>query len=242
LNAREPIFNVPTVVLALIGIFIAVHVLLHALPQAQGEWLLAALAFIPARLAGAWDVLPGGKPAVLGQFITHVFVHADLTHLVINSAWFLAFASPVVRRTGSWRFLAFFLLSGIGGALLFLAVNRAVFALLIGASGAISGLMGAALRFLFNPHQKRFALALGDASYAPLIPLRGILRDRRLVAAIVIWTAMNVILAWGLASLVSAGGIAWEAHLGGFYAGIACYGLFDRPPGHREEADAASAR
>jgi membrane associated rhomboid family serine protease len=242
LTAREPIFNVPTVIVALIGIFVAVHLLLNALPQAQAEWLLAALAFIPARLAGAWDVLPGGNPAAVTQFVTHVFVHADLTHLLVNSAWFLAFASPVVRRTGSLRFVTFFLVSGIGGALLFLAINHTVFALLIGASGAISGLMGAALRFLFNPHQRGFALAVGDASYAPLIPLSGVLRDRRLIAAIVIWTAMNVVLAWGLASLVSAGGIAWEAHLGGFYTGLACYGFFDHPRRREDEGDAAGAR
>ena len=69
-------------------------------------------------------------------------------HLLINSAWFLAFATPVARRIGPVRFLAFFLLCGVGGALLYLPFNSAP---MVGASGAISGLMGAAMRFLFFP-------------------------------------------------------------------------------------------
>ena len=48
--------------------------------------------------------------------------------------------------------------------------------------------------------------------------------------AIAGWTVLNVVLAWGAAGLTEAAGIAWEAHLGGFYAGLLLYGFFDRPP------------
>ena len=55
------------------------------------------------------------------------------------------------------------------------------------------------------------------------------------------WTVLNVLLAWGASGLTEAAGIAWEAHLGGFYAGLLLYGFFDRPPPPVEEDDAALA-
>ena len=150
MDQRQPIFNVPGVVLGLLVSFAAVHLLRWALPAEDGAWLTAALAFIPARETGLADDLPGGRIAAVTSFITHQFVHGDLAHLGINSAWLLAFGTPVARRTDAARFVVFFLLAGTAGALLYLAVNGAVVILVVGASGAISGLMGAAFRFLFR--------------------------------------------------------------------------------------------
>ena len=62
------------------------------------------------------------------------------------------------------------------------------------------------------------------------MPLAETLRDRRILMAVAGWTLLNVLLAWGAAGLTEAAGIAWEAHLGGFYAGLLLYGFFDRPP------------
>ena len=155
-------------------------------------------------------------------------MHGDLAHLLINSAWLLAFGTPVARRTGPVRFLVFFLLTGTAGALLYLAVNGSALILVVGASGAISGLMGAAFRFLFA------SMAGGPAGMArvssiPLMPLAETLQDRRILMAVAGWTVLNVVLALGAAGLTEAAGIAWEAHLGGFYAGLLLYGFFDRP-------------
>ncbi len=108
----------------MLGIFVAVHVLRYLLPDEQSAWLTAALAFVPARLTGMARDLPGGDVATYTQFVTHLFVHGDLTHLLINSAWLLAFGSPVARRTGTVRFLCFFLLCGIAGALFYAAVEQ----------------------------------------------------------------------------------------------------------------------
>lgn len=71
------------------------------------------------------------------------------------------------------------------------------------------------------------------------MPLRETLQDRRMLLAIAGWTVLNVLLAWGAAGLTEAAGIAWEAHLGGFYAGLLLYGFFDRPP--LREVNAATA-
>lgn len=231
MSHREPIFNVPGVVLGLLALFLAVHLVRWALPVEDYAWSTTVLAFIPARLTWEGADLPGGRIAAFTSFLTHVFLHGDVAHLLINSAWLLAFGSPVARRTGTWRFLAFFLLCGTAGALFYLAVNGAVLMLLVGASGAISGLMGAAFRFLFRGLEQGGPLDLaGGAREAPLMSLGETLRDRRILVAIGGWTLLNVLLALWPTGLTETAGIAWEAHLGGFYAGLLLYGLFDRPP------------
>jgi membrane associated rhomboid family serine protease len=232
LSHREPIFNVPGVVLMLLSLFLAVHVARWVLPAEQDAWWTTALAFIPARCCGFAADLPGGQTAAYTSYITHLFVHGDLTHLLINSAWLLAFGTPVARRTNRASFFAFFAFTGIAGALLYLIVNGGVLTLMVGASGAISGLMGASFRFVFRGFEERGAWAFADgASHIPLVSLPDTLHDRRIVMAVAAWTLLNIVLAMGpLSGLTESAGIAWEAHLGGFFSGLLSFGLFDRAP------------
>ena len=190
MSEREPIFNVPGVVVALLGSFrCGASVRSTCLPEEQAAWLTAALAFIPARLTGLAQELPGGDVAGVTQFVTHLFVHGDLTHLLINSAWLLAFGSSVARRTGGAGFSLFFILCGIAGALVYLAFSRAALSLMVGASGAISGLMGAAFRFLFQALRDGDAEGLaGTTRQPPLMSLGATLRDRRILLAVAGWT------------------------------------------------------
>jgi membrane associated rhomboid family serine protease len=203
-SQREPIFNVPGVVLGLLVAFFAVYLLRSVLPTEQNAWLTDVLAFIPARMDGLVADLPGGRIAAVTSFVTYQFVHGDLTHLLINSAWLLAFGTPVARRTDPVRFLAFFLMTGIAGAVAFLAVKGSI-----------------PIRLMSLPET---------------------LSDRRILMAIVGWSLLNVLFAlWGGPMLTDADGIAWEAHLGGFYAGLLLYGFFDRPPPPTEDDDVALA-
>ena len=235
---QQPIFNAPRVVVWLLATFFLVHLLLWGvLPANETERLVLVLAFIPARLTGA-DGLPGGQVAILTSFVTHQFVHGNLPHLIVNSAWCLAFGSPIARRTDVGRFLVFFVVCGIAGALVYLAINPDARVLMVGASGAISGLMGAAVRFVFRSMQGR-AFGPLDVGRVPLMSMSETVRDRRILAVIVGWTVLNVLLAEGAPGLTEAAGIAWEAHLGGFYAGLLLYGFFDRP--ELLAGDAASA-
>jgi membrane associated rhomboid family serine protease len=241
LSHRQPIFNVPGVVVGLLASFALVHLVLWGLlPADDSDWLVVALAFIPARVAGVTADVPGGSVAIFTAFVTHQFVHGNLPHLIINSAWLLAFGSPIARRTDALRFLAFFLLCGVAGALAYLAFNGTARILVVGASGAISGLMGAAIRFVFAS-MREGGVGLANVSRARLMSLGATLRDRRLLMVIGGWTVLNVLLAQGAAGLTEAAGIAWEAHLGGFYAGLLLYGPFDRPraPPHDDSAPAA---
>ncbi len=229
MSEREPIFNVPRVVVLLLAAFAAVHLVRYLLSEEQAAWLTAALAFIPARLTGMASELPGGDVAGVSQFVTHLFVHGDLTHLAINSAWLLAFGSSVARRTGAARFLAFFVLCGIAGALAYVALSGNALSMMVGASGAISGLMGAAFRFLFQALRDGDTEGLaGETRHAPLMSLGATLTDRRVMLAVAGWTLLNLLLAWGASGLMDGANIAWEAHLGGFYMGLLTFGFFDR--------------
>jgi membrane associated rhomboid family serine protease len=237
---REPIFNVPRVVVVLLGAFAVVHLVRYLLPEEQTAWLTVALAFIPARLTGLASELPGGDIAGVTQFVTHLFVHGDLTHLVINSAWLLAFGSSVARRTGAARFLVFFILCGIAGALVYVAFSRNALSMMVGASGAISGLMGAAFRFLFQALRDGDTEGLaGERRHSPLMSLGATLTDRRVMLAVAGWTLINLLMAWGASGLLDGANIAWEAHLGGFYMGLLTFGFFDRS--HSIDHDAALA-
>jgi membrane associated rhomboid family serine protease len=232
LDERQPIFNVPGIVLVLLGVFLGVHLLLWGLlPESESERLLVALAFIPARFGADTANLPGGNVATFSSLVTHQFIHGNLTHLLVNSAWFLAFGSPIARRTGALSFLAFFLVCGVAGALLYLAVNGTAGILVVGASGSISGLMGGAFRFIFRSMQEAGAKGLANSERTVLMSLSETLRDRRILTLIIAWTVLNVVFAEGAPGVIgSAAEIAWEAHLGGFYAGLLLYGFFDRPP------------
>lgn len=236
-QARQPIINAPGIVIGLLGLLAAVHGGRQLLGPELDDQVIVALALIPARsqLLGLQPMgagLPGGEIAVWTQFVTHMLLHADLAHLLINGAWLLVFGSIVARRLGTLRFLAFFVATGIAAGLAFYLVHRSELQPMVGASGAVSGLMAGALILMFSASD---AGAGGLVSrYARLVPrlsLRRLLVDRRMIAATLALVGLNLLLATSFgAFLTGGGGIAWEAHLGGYFAGLLGFGLIDAGP------------
>src|SRR5258708_11684855 len=117
---RERMLNVPAAVVALLAVFALVQALLmFVLTAEQTTELLLLFAFIPARDYAsvlpdvAW---PGGWAADIWTFVTYALLHADLSHLIFNAVWLLAFGSPVAHRFGARRFLAFMAVSAAAGA------------------------------------------------------------------------------------------------------------------------------
>lgn len=228
LKSSEPIFNVPAMLLVLIGAFIAVHVTRLMLSPQDGEMFLLALAFIPARNSGYASEIPGGQIAELTSFVSHIFVHADWFHLAINSAWLLAFGSVLCRRMGAFRFLAFALCGGVAGALLFLVAHPGLAAPVIGASGAVAATMGGVMCFLFSALDARQGYLLRDnPSAIPRMPLGQLLTDKRVVISSAMFVAINLLALIGFGQFGEAGSIAWEAHLGGYFFGLFAFALFD---------------
>ena len=240
---REPILNVPGAVVALLLLLGAVHaVRALVLPVYDDLLLLLTFAFIPARYEPSMLLgggLPGGFGAQVWTFFTYALLHADLMHLGFNALWLLAFGSPVARRFGAARFLAFMLVTVAAGALVHLAVHPAERVVMIGASAGVSGMMGAAARFAFQPGG---ALDFwggrdGDRDRIPAAPLGAALRNPRVLAFVAVWFAVNLI--FGVGSFAIAGydqNIAWEAHVGGFFAGLLLFSLFDPVPPQRSES------
>ena len=88
---------------------------------------------------------PAVGPELVVPLFTYMLLHADYAHVGINSLWLLVFGPAAARWLGTWRFLLFFVFCGIVAALLHLAVYWGSPVAVIGASGAISGLMAAAM-------------------------------------------------------------------------------------------------
>ncbi|MEA2952276.1 MAG: hypothetical protein QOJ96_1796 [Alphaproteobacteria bacterium] len=233
-QSTEPIFNVPAVVLATLAIFVIVHVTrVYVLsPEADLEFLLL-FSFIPARydvallLGGA---VPGGFGAQIWTFVTYAFIHADIAHIGMNAIWFLPFGSAVARRFGALRFLAFFAATAACGAATHLAFHTGEMVPVIGASAAVSAMMAASMRFAFQPGGPLASWRHRDneAYQIPAAPLRTVLRDRRILAFLIVWFGLNLLFGLGSLPIIGAGQtVAWEAHMGGFFAGLILFSAFD---------------
>jgi membrane associated rhomboid family serine protease len=229
MGASEPVLNVPPAVVAASGLMVAVQALRGLLPDEIDIGVLLALAFIPARYSGAALELPGGYVTAVTSFVTYMVVHGGWMHLLVNVLWMLAFGSAVARRIGTRGFYEFSILCGIAGALTHLVFHWGEMAPVVGASAAISGQMAGALRFIFFARREP-GERTPDFIGAPLASLGATFRDRRIIGFLAFWVGLNAY--FGLTSVSFAGadgGIAWEAHIGGFLCGLLIFGLFDHP-------------
>ncbi len=244
---RERIFNLPGVVVALLAILVVVQLVGDLFPETIGSWMLVWFSFIPARLSflaapdqvlRALADVDADDLAVLlntAKFswwtpLSYAFLHANWTHLAINGVMLAAFGAPVAQRLGSTRFLLFFATTAIAGALAHLAAHPFDIEPVVGASAAISGAMAAIARFAFAPGEALGKRAMGrdDAheTRGPQ-PLSRLFVDRRATAFLLSWFGANLL--FGLIPGASgvAGVVAWEAHIGGFLAGVLLFGWFD---------------
>lgn len=173
---------------------------------AQQEQLLEFIfqfGFIPAALVG------DPSPAQGLTVITSMFLHGSLLHLAFNM-WFLwLFGNIVEDRIGSVRYLLLYLLAGIGAALAQFIVAPFSTIPMVGASGAIAGVLGAYL--LFFPRAIIFTFV--PIWFAPIIPVPAFI-------FLIAWFGLQI---WqGIGAMMNAegtGGVAWWAHFGGFVAG-----------------------
>jgi len=233
---RERMLNVPAAIVVLLAVLGLVQLLLmFALTAEQTTEFLLLFAFIPARydFSVLSDVAwPGGWAADIWTFVTYALIHADLSHLIFNAVWLLAFGSPVARRFGSLRFTAFMALTAAAGAAMHLVTHFGELLPMVGASAAISGSMAAAARFAF---QRGGPLEMwrdrAEACRVPAAPLSVSLRDPRVIAFLLVWFGVNIL--FGVFSMGMPGveqAIAWQAHIGGFLAGLLAFAAFDPVP------------
>lgn len=159
------------------------------------EWRQTVWAY-----AGFWTGLLGNwRPnypfQALLMFPSYGFIHASLSHFLLNMVTLFSVAPPIVERIGQARFLLLYVVSLIGGAVGF-ALLSSVIAPMVGASGALFGLIGAAIAWEHDD------LRAEGASLAPV------------ARAILLLAGLNLLLWWAMN-----GHLAWQTHLGGFVAG-----------------------
>ena len=219
-SRREPFLQAPWPVLFLIGLLATCYAAFVLAPAGLQGQILYRFAFIPADYAAT--VSPGaGQPAgLLGRalpFISYIFLHGGLSHLVINCIWLLPFGSVVARRYHAGLFFLFFLVCGAAGAAVHLAFNWGSPLAVIGASGAISGLMGAAFRMMVPPSVPQTG---GATALNPLF-------SRQILVWSAVWVGINILAGvTGLGTGTQVRLIAWQAHLGGYFAGLLLAGPF----------------
>ncbi len=232
-QSSEPILNVPAVITLLVALFLCVHGVRWFLSERGDIEFLLLFAFIPARYDAdvlAQGAAPGGLGADIWTFVTYAFIHGDLTHLTVNALWLLVFGSALAVRFGALKLLAFFLVTSAAGALAHLASHPGTFTPMVGASAAISGATAGVIRFLFEPGGPLGAnrLPAPAAQQVPASPLLVTLSRPPVLIFVAVWLGLNLLLGLGTIPVAGEGAsVAWEAHIGGFVAGLLLFSLFD---------------
>src|SRR5262245_39195032 len=153
-------------------------------------------------------------------------------HLAINMIWLAAFGSPLANRIGAPRFLLFWVFTAVSAALMHYVLHMTDQAPLVGASGAISGMMGAAARFGFRVDRRS-----NKPTFAgELMPMAAVFKSRTTVTFLTVWMIVNLVT--GVFAPGVDNPIAWEAHVGGFLAGFLCIGWFDKFEGNGRATNA----
>jgi len=214
LKDDNPTRTVPFVTVSIIAVNVAVFVRGLFLPQATQQALLMRLALIPHDLtqpvAGRIDLLAYN----LLTLLTSMFVHGGWLHLLGNMLYLWIFGNNIEDVLGHARYLLFYLLCGLSGAAAQIAVDPASRVPMIGASGAIAGVLGA---YLVTFPAARVSTLIFVLFFARLVEV----------------PALIVLGFWLLIQLMNAGrsgpaGVAWFAHLGGFLAGLVLVVLLRR--------------
>jgi len=202
-SGHEPAFNLPPGTLWLALAMVLVFLLQSVLERPAWSWLLTNFAFISTVF---WP--PGsGAPTLQGvmTLVSHAFLHGSFMHLALNLGFLLAFGSFVERHLGLVRYLLLFAVTAAVGALTEFWFRGAEPVALIGASGAVYGMTGAAARFMF----------VGAPANQ-----RGLDQRRRALVFVGVFLGLNLVLGiTGLGDFLAGEAVGWKAHAGGFVAG-----------------------
>lgn len=209
---RTPVFTVAFIALCIL-------VFLWQLSLGTGmERMIYALGVVPAVLFGGAELPPAlALVPPEATIFTSMFLHGNFMHLAGNMLYLWIFGNNVEDAMGHGRFVVFYAVCGVAAAMTQAIPNPESTIPMIGASGAISGVLGAYL--LLYPHAR---VLVG-------IPFGFYIHTTRLPAGWVLgfWFVFQLLNS-ALASAEEGGGVAWGAHIGGFIAGMVLVPVFRR--------------
>jgi membrane associated rhomboid family serine protease len=214
-RSREPV-----IVWTIIGLNVAVFLYQLTLSGSAEQFFIYRHALVPLRyFSPEWGWGVGLPPSDVTPFFTSMFLHGGFLHIILN-LWTLWIFGPALEdRLGPVRFAVLYLASGLAAGLAHALFNASSYQPMLGASGAIAGVIGAyAVRFPF-------------AWVRVLVPILFIPLFFSIPALVFagIWFFLQVM--QGASQLlnpyVGAGGIAWWAHIGGFVAGVVLLRLLE---------------
>ncbi|MDT8406005.1 MAG: rhomboid family intramembrane serine protease [Methylococcales bacterium] len=218
LRDTAPRYHTPYVTWTLIALCSAIFLILQILPDETVRQLTYYYGMVPIRYSNpTWATHFGLPPDHYFSFISNLFLHGSWFHWLSNMLFLWIFADNVEDRMGPGRFLVFYLVCGILATGLQWFFDQAMVIPVIGASGAIAGVLGA--YFLMYPFER--VVIWVPILFLPLIfnvPAIGFLG---------VWVILQI--GNATSTLVfsdTVSTMAWWAHLGGFIAGITLYRLF----------------
>jgi membrane associated rhomboid family serine protease len=210
-------------------LFLGLNIIVFLVLQGMGsnEVFNNTYSLIPAEISSGADLIgpqlisaPNGEVIQIQHFqtpfnvnmnfLSSMFMHGDFMHLFGNMLFLWVFGDNLEDRLGHVRFIGFYILCGVGAGVAQIVMDTESVVPMLGASGAISGLLGAYIA-LFPKRQVRTVI-LGRIANVPAIVVLGI------------WFGMQVV--FGLLSPEGVGGVAYAAHIGGFIVGLVLIGVF----------------
>jgi membrane associated rhomboid family serine protease len=210
LRDDNPTRTFPVVTIALIVANVLIFLYELSLPHAAAvNAFFADFALVPTTVRHANDI------AVYRTVVTSMFLHGGWLHLIGNMLYLWIFGNNIEDSVGHFRFIIFYLLCGAAAAAAQIAINPASTVPMVGASGAISGVLGA------------YLLLFPRARVLVLVPIWIFVKLFYVPAVImlVLWFGLQL-----LSGLVTtgneSGGVAFWAHIGGFAAGLVLIPLF----------------
>ena len=211
LKDDNPTSNKPIVTYFLIGLCVIIFLIQLSSQSYKTGQLFYSYGLIPSVLMGH-NQLPMDLYTVPAYFtiFTSMFMHGGFMHLLGNMLYMWIFADNIEDNLGPYKFLIFYLLAGIGAAMTQVLMDTQSQVPMIGASGAIGGVLGA---YLINHPNARVLVLIPFGFFTQLIKIR----------------ALYVLGFWFILQFISSGGgVAYAAHIGGFISGMILILFFNK--------------
>ena len=182
-------------------------------PAASLETFIQAWGVVPREYSTGADLVPHIPLPFWATLFTSMFLHGGWAHLGGNMLFLWIFGDNLEKVMGHVRFLVFYLVCGVAAGLAHIAFNAHSNVPTVGASGAISGILGGYM--LLFPRNRVRVLAQGGVTSVPAFVMLGL------------WILVQLVSGFGsIADTGESGGVAFMAHVGGFVAGLVLVKLF----------------